>query len=251
MGSRLRAEASRWLGPLARYREYGAIGNGGGLLLLAGGAGLLLLAGGAVVFLPHQTGHPPRALADDCGLVTCTATLPAATGHVRPQAPPRVQPRSTASTVASSTTPAPSPAGQPTSGLPASPAPRRAPVSSASVAAHAPGASVTVSYAIDRWFQGIQGQFMIVNHGSAPVTGWELTVTLPGDGNFRVWNAQSRVAGDTLIIEAPPDTQALAPGATQQVMIFAEGSNSDPASCTFDGASVCQAQQQPQHHHER
>jgi hypothetical protein len=254
MRSRLLAGASRWLGPLARYREYGAIGNGG-LLLLAGGAGLLLLAGGAVVFLPHQTGHSPRALTDDCGLVTCTATLPAAaTGDVRPHASPRVQPRSPASTVASSTMPAPSPAGPATSGPPASPAPARAPVSSPSVAARAPGVSVTVSYAIDRRFQGIQGQFMIVNHGSAPVTGWELAVALPGDGNFRVWNAQSRVDGDTLIINAPPNAQALAPGAAQQVMIFAEGNNSNPVSCTFDGASVCQAQQQPQpqqdHHRE-
>jgi len=110
-----------------------------------------------------------------------------------------------------------------------------------------------VSYAIDHWFQGIQGQFMIVNHGSAPVTGWELAVALPGDGNFRVWNAQSRVNGDTLIINAPPNAQALAPGATQHVMIFADGNNTSPASCTFDGASVCQAQQpQPQQdHHER
>jgi hypothetical protein len=254
MGSRMLAGASRWLGPLARYRVsryrvFGAIGNGGGLLLLAGGAGLLLLAGGAVVLLPHQTGHPPRALADDCGLVTCTATLPASAARVSPHASPRAQPRSTASTVASSTTPSPSPAGQPTSGPPA------APVSPPSVAARAPGVSVTVSYAIDRWFQGIQGQFMIVNHGSAPVNGWELAVALPGDGNFRVWNAQSRVAGDTLIIDAPPNAQALAPGAAQRVMMFADGNNSNPASCTLDGVSVCQAQQQSQqeqqHHHER
>jgi hypothetical protein len=63
-------------------------------------------------------------------------------------------------------------------------------------------------------------------------------------------NAQSRVNGDTLIINAPPNAQALAPGAAQQVMIFAEGNNSNPASCTFDGASVCQAQQH-QHQHQQ
>src|SRR5260370_35091124 len=93
MRSRLLAGASRWLGPLARYREYGAIGNGG-LLLLAGGAGLLLLAGGAVVFLPHQTGPSPRALTDDCGFVARTAALPApATTPARAHAPPPAQPR--------------------------------------------------------------------------------------------------------------------------------------------------------------
>jgi hypothetical protein len=248
VGSRVPGGARRWLGQLARSgRPYGTTASSARLLLLAGGVGLLLLAGGAVALLPHQTGHGPRSVADDCGMVTCTATLPASvTGSSTLSASPSAQPWHTANTAAASAASTRAAVKQATSKPPAPPIPTRGPASSPSPSMAAPPApvvSVTVSYSMGRWFQGIQGRFVIVNHGSTPVTGWNLAVTLPGDGNFRVWNAQDRVNGDTLIINAAPNAQTLGPGAIQQVTIFAEGGTSAPSSCTFDGAAVCQAQQ--------
>jgi Cellulose binding domain len=267
MGNRLPGGASRWLSALARYRvpwyrmPWSRIrwyrmrwyrvpgcrmpryaGNGARLLLLAGGAGLLALAGGTLALLPHQTGHAPRDVADDCGIVTCTATLPASvTGKATLSASPSAAPRRAANT---------SPAAAPT--RPAAtratsrpPAPTQVPAASPSPSSARPAAavSVTVTYSVGRWFQGIQGRFVIVNNGPAAVTGWNLTVAFPGDGNFRVWNGLGRVSGATLTITAPPGAPVLAPGASQQVTIFAEGGTTEPASCTFDGAAVCHAQQ--------
>jgi hypothetical protein len=238
MGSGLSAAAARWLGWLARYREAG------------NGAGLLLVAGGSMVLLPSHPAHVPSAVAEDCGMVTCEATLPASvTGRERLSAPPSVQPQRTRKATPSSAAPTQPAVQQSTSEPPASPVPTHAPVPvpSPSTAPPAPAAvSVAVFYSIGRWFQGIQGQFVIVNHGSAPVTGWNLTISLPGDGNFQVWNAQGRASGDTLIITASPGAPALTPGAMQQIGVSAQGGTSTPASCTFDGAPVCQEQQE--HH---
>jgi Cellulose binding domain len=246
MGSRLSA-ATRWLGRMARYPEHGPAGDGAGFVLLAGGVGLLLLAGGAVMLLPSHTGHLPQSVAADCGMVTCTATLPASvTGRESLSASPSASPRRTRSTPPSSAAPTRPAVQQSTSAAPAPPDPTHGPVSvpSPSTAPPAPAAvSVTVFYSLDRWFQGIHGQFVIVNHGSAPVTGWNLAVSLPGDGNFQVWNARGHVSGGTLIITAAPDAPALAPGGMQQIGVSAQGGTSNPASCTFDGASVCQEQQ--------
>jgi hypothetical protein len=91
----------RWMRPLARHRWHAAI---------AGMAGAAALASGAILLLP---GPATRPAAGGCGLVTCTARLPA--------------PASTEPSAGTTQAPAPPPASQPAqpgpSAPPASPSP--------------------------------------------------------------------------------------------------------------------------------
>jgi hypothetical protein len=80
--------------------------------------------------------------------------------------------------------------------------------------------------------QGIHGQIVIVNNGSAPVSGWRVRVVLPGDTHYQVLSAGNRSAGDTLVM-ASAAGQALAGGGTELVAFTARGSTSTPVRCTF------------------
>ena len=75
--------------------------------------------------------------------------------------------------------------------------------------------AIGVGYAIteDRQ-QGIHGQIVIVNNGSAPVSGWRVTLVLPGDRGYQVLDARNRSAGDALVMTAPADGGSLAAGGT-------------------------------------
>ena len=95
---------------------------------------------------------------------------------------------------------------------------------------HLPGGAVT-------------GQLVIVNHGGARVTGWQLRVVLPGDDHYQVGHAASTSAGDSLVVTALPGTPALGAGRSARVTFTAEGSTAVPASITFRDAAASQPAQ--------
>lgn len=205
---------ARWLGSLAQRRWYVGIGTGA---CLAAAVGVVL------IFIPHQAGHSPRGLAVNCGIVTCTATLPPAgsasatpgsrtTRSARSALTPQVSPspRMSATAVIA---PSPTP-----------PAPRQAP-------------RVTVAYSVvQRWDGGFQGQFTIVNHASTALTGWQISAAFPGDLVDSAWGAGWQISGGgTLVLDAPSYQPTVPPGASQSANFTAQGNTTSPVKCTIDG----------------
>jgi hypothetical protein len=206
-------------------------------LLAIGGTGAALALG-----TPAGSAHI-RADAKYCGLVSCAALHSARHAGARSPAPAlgvppeahrsgaAVPPTSaTPMPVASSPAPVPGRAGhapQPSAGA----TPARSP---------APGtAAVTVSYStVRRWGGGFQGEFVITNHGSSAVTGWQMVITLSGDRVNAVWNADWQYgSGGSVVITAAPDDQVIEPGAAQSVNFVAQGGTTGPTSCTFNGSA--------------
>jgi hypothetical protein len=207
----------RWLGSLVRRRPYAAI---------ATGACVIAAAGSALIFVPHQAGHRPRVLAADCGIVTCTATIPPR-ATTSAAARPSPSPQPTHSTVAPHVTRSPPPSAKP-----ATAPPRPSPSPSPSHLAPA----ITVAYSVvQRWSGGLQGRFTIVNHGSTALAGWQVRAVFPGDRINSAWGSGSQISGDTLVLDPsyPPTIPA---GATQSMDFTAQGNTTSPATCTLNGA---------------
>jgi Cellulose binding domain len=100
--------------------------------------------------------------------------------------------------------------------------------------------SVQVSYVVlHQWEGRFHGQFTIVNNGSTAISGWQLSVVLPDDTVQRVWKGQFHTQGDTLYIDPSSSHQTIAPGETVTENVIANGSTTNPTSCTFNG-SACQ-----------
>jgi Cellulose binding domain len=209
-------------------------------------AAAVLAIGGAGAALALRTpGGSARIHADSdyCGLVSCAVLHSARhSGAGSPVvalgAPADTQrsgatvPRTSAKPVPPASSPAPAkvPAGhrsRPTAGR--TPAPSPSPS----------GPAVTVSYsALQRWDGGFQGQFVITNHGSSAVTGWQMVITLSGDQVDTIWNADWQYGrGGSVILTAAPYDQVIEPGASQSVNVVAQGGTTEPTSCTFDGSA--------------
>ena len=213
-------------------------------------AALALLAGGAMTLLTISRGPQAQPLAADCGLVTCGASLPpvvtgpavpstAAHSIARAHRRHRTAYRRVLAPAAHSRLHPPA--------LPGRPSHRRHPRP-----AHPGGpapATVTVTYTVDStdpWHQDFRAHLTIVNHGATPVAGWTVQVSLPGDqvdwvGYPGAWDpfANWQFSGDTLALNAVAGGETLAPGATEIVPISAQGSNTVPGGCQFNG-SACQ-----------
>jgi Cellulose binding domain len=78
------------------------------------------------------------------------------------------------------------------------------------------------------------GQVTVINQGSAPVTNWQLVVALPYDTVSAVQNAEISDQNDVLFLSPAPDDLSIAPGGTVVVSIFASGSMTTPAECSFN-----------------
>lgn len=214
------------------------------------------VAGGGLALAFHDSSSPPK----DCGLVPCAAALPAAirTSAAWPASPPAtaaptaVQRASTPPSPApapSATAPeaaAPVPSAGPTTGLtsptvPVSAEPvsrpqhfsSSAPAVSSARQAVSPGHAIGVGYEITRdGHHGIHGQIVIANESSAPVSGWRVTVVLPGDSRYQALNARNRSDGSALVM-VPPAGQALAGGSIELIAFTARGTTSTPVRFTF------------------
>jgi Cellulose binding domain len=202
------------------------------------GAGAAALAVGAFLLVNGQDG---RLVASDCGLVSCSAVRAGGTSaSAAPQGSPRgkVPARSAPVHHRARTVATRSPSGSP----PAKPSPSRSPSRPAPSPTPTPSAtptpttvSATVSYTLDqRWPGGFQGHFTIVNTGTAPLTGWALTATLPGDQIDSVWSASYTVSGNQLTLTAPSSQPAIAPGASQSAYFTASGGTAKPTGCVFN-----------------
>ena len=242
-GDQPRPEQQRWWRPrpFARPLWYPVAGAA---------AALALLAGGGMTLLTVSRGPKARPLAADCGVVTCGAILPpvvtgqavpstathgTARAHRRHRAAGR---RVLAPTAHSRLRPAALP------GRPSHRGHRRPPAPGGPAAA-----AVTVAYTLDStdpWHQNFRAHLTIVNHGAIPVAGWTVQVSLPGDqvdwvGYPGAWDpfANWQFTGGTLALSAVSGGETLAPGASEIVPISAQGSNTVPGGCEFNGAA-CQ-----------
>lgn len=196
-------------------------------------ATIAAVAGGGLALAFHDSSPGP---AKKCGLVPCAAALPASvrsSGTGLASAPatttPTARPRASTPSPAA---PAPAP---PVSAEPVSAPEHSSPSAVASSAGRAVSAdhAVGVGYEItaDRHGRSVHGQLVIANHGSAPVSGWRVTVVLPGDTGYQVHNAGNRSAGDALVTAAAGRT--LAPGSTMIITFTAQGTTSSPRRAAF------------------
>ena len=125
----------------------------------------------------------------------------------------------------------------------AAPASRPEPFSSPAPLSWAAGRAVSADHAIGVGYaitedsqQGIHGQIVIVNNGPAPVSGWRITLVLPGDRGYQVLDARNRSAGDALVMTSQADGRSLAAGGTELIAFTARGTTSSPVRSTFTAA---------------
>ena len=223
---------------VARHPWVTAAGLTATIAAMAGGGVALAFSGGSA--------RP----AQDCGLVPCTAALPASvrTSAAGPGSGPgsgRVPATATPTLTRRAPAPPSSPLPSSAATAPEAAAPHRAgpapePVSFPAPAASSAGRAVSADHAVGVGYgitqdgrQDIHGQIVIVNNGPVPLTGWRIRVVLPGDTDYQVLDAANRSAGDALVMAAPPDGPAIAAGSTEVIAFTARGTTSTPARSTF------------------
>ena len=99
------------------------------------------------------------------------------------------------------------------------------------------GPKVVVRYLVDsQGFGGFQGQVQVVNHGTQPIAGWQIVIALPDDTVTAVQNAGAFVSNGILLLQ-PADAAEVVPpgGGTLNVFFVAEGIETMPAACAFNG----------------
>lgn len=95
---------------------------------------------------------------------------------------------------------------------------------------------LVVSYLVDRqWPGGFQGQVQVVNHGTQPIAGWQIAVALPADTVTSVWNAAGFVSNHILLIQPADTTEVVPAHGALDVFFTAQGAETAPAACAFDG----------------
>jgi len=208
-------------------------------------AAVLAIGGAGAAFALRTPGGSAhiRADSDYCGLVSCAALQSARHSGTRSPAlalgAPADTQRSGATTPPTSARPAPPASSPARAEVPAGhrPRPKAGPTPGPSPTPSGP--AVTVSYsAVQHWFGGFQGQFVITNHGSSAVTGWQMVITLSGDQVDTVWNADWQYGrGGKVVLTAAPYDRVIEPGASQSVNVVAQGGTTEPTSCTFDGSA--------------
>ncbi len=206
-------------------------------------AALVAIGGaGAALALAQPPGKAPtNTAAKLCGLVACAAVPSGGTST-----PARAMPstalgpgaeqitRSASPTPSASTSSAATPGPRPTPSPSSSPLPVPVPTISPTPALP----DVTVTFSTPRqWAGGFQGELTIDNQGDSAVSGWQITITLPGDQVRYVWNAEWQFDGDSLTLTPASDDQVIEPGASATVNFVAVGGTTEPASCTFDGSA--------------
>jgi chitin-binding protein len=98
-----------------------------------------------------------------------------------------------------------------------------------------PGAPPSVTYhATAQADGGFAGQITVVNHGTAPISNWQLVVALPLDSVSAVQNAEFSYDSDVVFATPAPGDPPISPGGTLVVTIDASGPATAPADCSFD-----------------
>jgi hypothetical protein len=226
--------------------------------------GLAALGGAALVLYPRQGPHPLRAASGDCGLVRCSANVPAATSaspsadgtpgadgksraaatRVTASAPATTTrqaltgSRPPAPAAAAPAVTAPAPALHPSPSPPVPPPPPSPP----------PGRPVTVTYTVDQTANGWHGprfmaHFTLVNHTGSAVSDWTLQAGLP---HGRVWWVSRPGRGwpgypdwsptpDGVVIAGRRPGESIPAHASVVLYLYGSGAISSPPGCAFDG----------------
>jgi hypothetical protein len=207
----------------SRWSPSGAAGR---LAVALSGVAIVAFAGFVLVppVLQHLgIGVPAR----DPGLcVTCLGPIPSSSPL--PQAPSAAP--STAKAKAKATaappvrrTPAAAAVAMPVTGAPSTTVPTSS------------GAPPGVTYrATAQADGGFAGQVTVVNHGTAPISDWQLVVALPLDSVSAVQNAAFSYDSDVVFATPAPGDPPISPGGTLVVTIYASGPTTAPADCSFD-----------------
>ena len=214
------------LAPLARRSWLSAI---------VGAVALAVITGG-VTALVWRPGTPARQVAADCGLVNCGAALPSPVTIISTQSRVTTAPKKAHKKVHKPAVHTPAPSASPSQ----APAPAPPPP---------PDVTVTFDPGGDQHFGHFQAQLSIVNHGSSPVSGWTVQLTLPRAevdfvGSQDGWSGTPfehwQFSGDTLTLSADTRNETLAPGAREDVTIHGRGHTTFLTGCTFNG-TACQS----------
>jgi len=138
--------------------------------------------------------------------------------------------------VSISGTPSPSPSASASPSPSASPGPTPTPAPSPSPTSGSASCSAAYSL-VNSWSGGFQGQVVVTNTGSGPLTGWRVSWMFPGDQKITdLWNGSYAQSGETVTVSNASYDGTLAPGGTTTIGFTATGtgSNTSPSSlsCT-------------------
>jgi hypothetical protein len=99
-----------------------------------------------------------------------------------------------------------------------------------------PESKVVVRYLVDSQGLGeFQGQVQVVNDGTQPIAGWQIVIALPDDTVTAVQNAGGFASHGILLLQPADMAEVVSPGGTLNVFFVAEGTETIPAACAFNG----------------
>ncbi len=99
-----------------------------------------------------------------------------------------------------------------------------------------PESKVVVRYLVDsQSFGEFQGQVQVVNDGTQPIANWQIVIALPDDTVTAVQNAGGLVSHGILLLQPADVAEVVPPGGTLNVFFVAEGVETTPAACVFNG----------------
>jgi acetylxylan esterase len=168
-----------------------------------------------------QPGWTRTRYDDSSGTVQVEAYSIAGAGHVLPEAGMAAYAISFFGLT--STTPPTSP--PPTTPPPTSPPPTSPP----------PGGTCHVTYTkSSEWTGGFVANMSIGNTGSAPVSGWRLTFTFPGDQRItNAWNATVSQSGSSVTATNASYDGTISPGGSVSIGFQGTWTSNDPAPTSF------------------
>ena len=100
--------------------------------------------------------------------------------------------------------------------------------------------SCTAAYSVtNSWSGGLQAQVTLTNTGTAPINGWTLQWTFPGDEAIsNLWNASFTQSGAQVTVQAASFDSTVAPGTSVSVGFTANATNAAaPTAFTVNGST--------------
>lgn len=99
-----------------------------------------------------------------------------------------------------------------------------------------PESKVVVRYLVDgQSFGEFQGQVQVVNDGMQPIANWQIVIALPDDTVTAIQNAGGLVSHGILLLQPADVAEVVPPGGTLNVFFVAQGAETTPAACAFNG----------------
>jgi Cellulose binding domain len=99
------------------------------------------------------------------------------------------------------------------------------------------GPAVQATYIVDgQGISGFQGQVEVTNYGTQPIADWQIVIALPDDTVTSISNASGFVSHGILLMQQAAVVEVVPPdGGTLNVFFVAEGFETAPAACAFNG----------------